>query len=165
MGINSLQDYELKFYNRVSVKIIRYFLKRFGTDVLVRRSKVKDQHSLENPDDTEYLAEVATKVYGDYSGLSPAAANPDDTDTSVNVQFEARVLINTFPESPYDAAMSGRLEKQIVYTFDPILTNDRFEFADATGKRHILIVGIPIEVGVTGPAYYKYEVNSIGGDW
>ena len=161
--INSLKQYESTFREKYSNKVIAALLKRFGIDVQVIRKKVPASASQQNPAaNAGPLSQAAFDVFGDFSSISAGKAHFLDKDPTVNVKFQARILIATIPTDPFDAASSGMLEKQIVYTNDDLNTNDLIMIdCDKTKKR--LIVGQPLEVGLTTFVYKKFEVNNFGG--
>jgi len=159
-----LSHFESAIQKKVADKIITYFLRKFGTDITVVRSKEHTEMSDENPEPTT-LADAAFDVYGEYSGLSPKTANAGDTDgTGETVTFPARIIIGTLPMSPMDAAISGHLEQQIIYTRYDVLPNDRFFINMEEGSKKEFLVGQHLVSGQHVEIIKRFEVNNLGGD-
>ena len=138
-------------------------MKKFGIDVVVVREKNSSERQEENAEPVDSLTDAAISVYGEYSGVSPAKAHPEDTDPDpVNVKFPARVLFTNILTNPNDAAVSGDFEEQSIYTFDDITTNDRFEFLSDDGSKKYYVVMEPQVVGKTTDIYKLYKVVNVG---
>lgn len=165
MAIKCLSDYERILQEKVSYKSIKFFLKKFGIDVVVQREKNTVERQEENAEPVDSLTDAAIRVYGEYSGVSPAKAHSEDTDPDpVNVSFPARVLFTSILTNPTDAAVSGDFEEQIIYTFDDITTNDRFEFVSDDGTKKYYVVMEPQVTGKTRAIYRTFKVSNIGGE-
>lgn len=156
--------FESVLQKKVADKLIVFFLRKFGTDIVVIRSREHTDMAEENPLPTP-LSDAALSVYGSYSGLSPKVENAGDTDPSeVTVTFPARIIIGTLPMSPFDAAISGHLEQQIIYTGNDILPNDRFFLNMEEGSKKEFLVGQHLVTGQTIEIIKRFEVNNLAGD-
>jgi len=167
MTFNNLNKFETFLKKKVAFKTLRFFLKRWGNDVTIFRLKILprfDDNNVTTGDNVEDIADAALDFYGEYRGVTPAKAHEGDSDPTENVQFEARVLFTNILETPYDAAMSGAFEKQVIYTFDDILTNDVFYLDSDDGTKKKWIVGTPMVKGMTTDIYKVFEVNNLAGD-
>jgi len=163
MSIKSLTDYELLLKEKVAYKTIVFFLKKFGLNVIIIREKNNAERQEENAEPVSSLTDAAISVYGEFSGVSPAKANAEDTDVDlVNVAFPARVLFTNILSNPYDAAASGDFEEQVIYTFDDITTNDRIELTSTDGSKKYYLVMEPQVMGKTVDIYKSFKVVNIG---
>lgn len=162
--IRKFHTYEDLFRKHVSDRVIAALLRRFGIDCSIMRKVVPESASQDLPSaNAAPLSQATFNVFGDFSSISSGKKHFLDQDPTVNLKFNTRVLICTVPTDPFDAAASGMLEKQIVYSKDDIQTNDIIvmKCEDKTTKR--MIVGLPLQVGLTTPVYKKFEVNNFGG--
>jgi hypothetical protein len=162
--VRKLNTYESLFRDHVSKKVFRALLRRFGIDCIVLRKVVPESASQDLPvTNASNISQATFNVFGDFSKVSTGKKHFLDKDPTVNSKFDTRILICTIPTDPFDAAASGMLEKQVLYTVDDIQTNDIIviKCEDKTKKR--MIVGQPLQVGLTTPVYKKFEVNNFGG--
>ena len=163
MAVKSLNDFELVLKEKVAAKTIRFFLKKFGLDVIVVRTKNSAERQEENAEPVDSLTDAAISVYGEYSGVSPAKTHSEDTDPDpVNVSFPARILFTNILTNPNDAAASGDFDEQTIYTFDDITTNDRIEIISTDGSKKYYMVMEPEVVGKTTDVYSLYKIVNVG---
>lgn len=163
MPIRNLDTFELILKEKIAVKTLTFLMRRFGKDTVIIREKVSTERQEENAEPVDTLTDAAISVYGEYSGVSPAKAHPDDTDPDpINVSFPARVLFSKDLANPYDAAASGDFEEQMIFTFDDITTNDRIELLSTDGTKKYYIVMEPQLVGKTTDIYQLYKVVNVG---
>jgi hypothetical protein len=163
MPIKNLTDFEILLKDKVAFKLLNFFLRRWGLDVYIIREKDNAERQKENAESVSSLTDSAIDVYGEFSGISPALANPLDLDPDIiNVKFTARVLFTQVLANPYDAAASGDFEEQVIYTFDDITTNDRIELTTDTGSKKYYLVMEPQVVGKTIDIYKKFKVVNVG---
>lgn len=164
--LKSRHHYEQTFRERFATKRIVHLLKRYGINVKVIRTKTPLSASQHNtPTNAQTLADAAREVFGDHSGLSPAVPAPPtrkDTDPSENVSFTGRILLITVPLNPTDAANSGMLEKQVLYTFDDILPGDRIVIESDDGSKKSGIVGQKNTWGITTTVYRQFDFLNLG---
>ena len=119
MPMRSLYDFEVLLRDKVAVKTIRFFLKKWGTNVTIIREKNNSERQEENAEPVDSLTDAAIAVYGEFSGISPAKSNAEDTDVDpINVSFPARVLFSNILANAFDAAASGDFEEQTIFTFE-----------------------------------------------
>lgn len=162
--IRSLRDYEHLFKSKVADKIITDMLRRFGTDVTVKRHiTIGPGTEDRNVQDPELLSEAIRKAYGEYSGLSP---NPkpnlfEDLDATENIEFEARILIAKILAEVADAAASGIFERLSVWSKVFLTTNDIIIVDSDDGSQEFFIIGQPLQAGVGTAVINRWELDSL----
>lgn len=171
MAFRSIEEYDKRLAEIHDSIRMEALLRIYGFEVDVYRERVKASYGVENPDQTERLAEAALEVYGNYSGLStakkPQCMEPGARDYpgtgDLNVEFGARIVIATEDFSPIDAAMSGRLEGEFIYTQCLILPGDKLVWAGNEFKK-IFMVGRKESIGIARTIYKRFRVSVLGGE-
>ena len=163
MPLNGMVDFEAVMRNKVARKTLRFFLRKFGVNVIIKREHENASLTDDNVSSVSELADSSLNVYGEYSGLSNAKEYLlKDTDGSINVEFSSRVLFTKVPTTPMDAAISGVLEQMIMYVEDEnITTNDKVIIDANDGTTKTFLVGQPYNTGLTTDIYKSYEVNGL----
>jgi hypothetical protein len=164
--IRRLQQYERLFREKFANKVIRAQLKHRGISVTVFRKKIIPSASENNPPtDAQDLSNAALSVFGDFSGVSPGKHEPikEQIDvTTGNISFCARIVITKIPNTPFDAAASGMLEKQIVFTADDLVPQDLIEIKSDDGTIKRGVIGQSMQWGLTDSVYKTFEYNNLG---
>lgn len=166
MALLGMVDFEFIMRNKVARKTLRFFLKKFGVDVTIKRERINSGLNQDNIDTVNGLANSNLEVYSEYSGLSEARAYPlKDIDGSINVEFTSRILFTKIPNTPIDAAISGVLEQMVIFVEDEnITTNDKIILNANDGTSKTFLVGQPYNMGLTTDIYKSYEVNGLAGE-
>ncbi|MFA5071224.1 MAG: hypothetical protein WC511_02525 [Candidatus Pacearchaeota archaeon] len=163
--ISRLQQYERLFREKFANKVIKAQLKHRGISVTVFRKKLIPSASENNPTtDAQDLSDAALSVFGDFSGVSPGKHEPikELIDVEGNISFCARIVITKIPNSPFDAASTGMLEKQILYTMDDLVPQDLIEIKSDDGTIKRGVVGQIMQWGLTDSVYKTFEYNNLG---
>ena len=165
--IRRFQQVEALFREKVANKVIKGLLFHRGIPVEVFRRKIIPAASQNNPStDASTLSLAALNVFGDLSGISPGKHEPiTETVDPVtgNIRFCAKVVITKIPSDPFDAASSGILEKQILYTQDDLQPNDMIVIRSEDGTIKRMVVGLKLSTGISDTVYFKFEANNLGG--
>lgn len=163
--IRRMQTLESLFREKYANRVMRALFRRFGMDVQVIRKKIITSASVFNPStEAGDLSQAALNVFGDFSGVSPAKSNPIiDEDTTENVEFQARIVIAKFPSNPFDAASTGMLEQQIVFTFDDLQPQDLLVFKSEDGTTKRGLIGDRFKYGNMDDVYKTWTFNNLAG--
>ena len=163
--VRNMQTLESLFREKYAHRVFKALFRRFGMNVQVLRKKVISSASVFNPvADAGELSSAALSVFGDFSGISPAKPNPViDEDPSEDVEFQARIVIATFPQNAWDAASTGMLEMQVIFSADDLQPQDLIviQSEDGTVKRGV--VGDRFKYGNTDEVYRTWTYNNLGG--
>jgi len=164
--IRRFQQVEELFRRHVASRVIRALLKHRGIPVEVIRKKIIPSASIFNPtEDASDLSKVALDVFGDYSGVSPAKPNPFTgvtDETTGNITFCAKIVISKIPQNAWDAAASGMLEQQILFTQDDLVPQDLIIIRSEDGTTKRGMVGQILSWGLTDDVYKVFEYNNLG---
>lgn len=163
--IRDMPTLETLFRTKYAERVFKALFRRFGMDVLVLRKKVITSASVFNPPaDAGTLSEAALNVFGDFSGVSPAKPSPIlDEDPTENVEFPARIVIATFPNNPWDAASTGMLEQQIVFSNYDLQPQDLVEIRSKDGTVKRGMIGDRYKYGNMDHVYGSWTWNNLGG--
>lgn len=166
-NIRRLQQYEYLFREKFANKVIKALLKHRGIPVTVFRKKIIPSSIEYNvATDAADLSKAALDVFGDFSGVSPGKHEPikEQIDvTTGNISFCAKIVITKIPNNPFDAASSGMLEKQILFTFEDLQPQDMIEIKSDDGTIKRGLVGQNMAWGITDSVYKTFEFNNLGG--
>lgn len=163
--IRDMKTLEALFRVKYAHRVFRALFKRFGTNVKVFRRKIISSASVFNVGtEADELSDAALSVFGDFSGVSPAKPNPIlDENPGDDVTFQARIVIATFPNNAWDAASTGMLEQQIVFTSDDLQPQDEIVIESEDGSTKRGIIGDRFKYGNTDEVYKTWTLNNLGG--
>ena len=163
--IRRMQKLEALFREKYAKRVLLALFRRFGMDVMIYRKKTISSASVFNPPgDAGDLSTAALDVFGDYSGVSPGKEDPIlDEDPGEDVQFRARIVIAKFPMNPWDAASSGMLEQQVVFTKSDLQPQDLVVITSEDGTIKRGVIGNKFQYGNTDEVYQTWTWNNLGG--
>lgn len=161
-----MQTLEGKFREKYAHRVFRALFRRFGMDVKVFRKNTISSASVFNPvTEAEDLSKAALNVFGDFSGISPAKPNPIlDEDPTEDVEFQARIVIATFPLDPFDAASTGFLTQQVIFSADDLQPQDHIYIYSEDGTVKQGLIGDRFKYGNTDEVYKSWTYNNLGGE-
>ncbi len=163
--VRSMQKLEELFRNKYADRVFKALFRRFGMNVTVLRKKIISSASVFNPPtEAGDLSSAALNVFGDFSGVSPAKPYVIiDEDPTENVEFQARIVIAKFPNNAWDAASTGMLEQQIVFSSYDLQPQDLIVINSEDGTVKRGIVGDRYKYGNMDHVYGSWTYNNLGG--
>jgi hypothetical protein len=155
MAINSMVDMETFLINKVADPTIDFFLRKFGIDVQIIRKKTDNV-------DTE-RSEAAKNVYGVFSGYTGARSDENDIDPTVDVEFEAKILLASVNRNAWDDTDVGALEEFNIYTKEILFPGDEFFIPRDDGQKKGFRITEQTAVGTTLTVIKRFVATSLGG--
>jgi len=164
--IRDMSTLESLFRKKYAHRVFKALFRRFGTDVeVIREQNISSASVFNVEDDSSELSNAALSVFGNYSGVSPAKPNPViDEDPTQDVKFQARIVIAVFPRNPFDAAATGFLEQQVIFSAEDLQPLDKLVLRSEDDSIKMGIVGDRFKYGNTDEVYKCWTYNNLGGE-